>query len=114
MDNLLPASQESQSTSHQGGKINEEERPTTNRPGWVHRRYIIVLLISGAVFGNPKKNATKVPVVTPISSTFPLPQTDSKLIKLSSIMNNALADPTQLIQIGNNNNQVPFNQPANQ
>lgn len=72
---------------------------------------IISFVVSGAIFGNAKKNAIKVPVVTPISSTFPLPQTDNNY---KSFFNSNALDPTQLIQIGNNNNQVPFNQTNNQ
>ena len=72
---------------------------------------ILSFVISNTVFGNPKKNAIKVPVVTPISSQFPLPQTDQSY---KAFFNSNALDPTQLIQIGNNNNQVPFNQPANQ
>jgi len=72
---------------------------------------ILSFIVSNTIFGNPKKNAIKVPVVTPISSTFPLPQTDDNY---KPFFNSNALDPTQLIQIGNNNNQVPFNQSTNQ
>lgn len=68
---------------------------------------IISFIVSSSIFGNAKKNAIKVPVVTPINSTFPLPQTDNTY---QSFFNNNALDPTQLIQIGNNNNQAPFSQ----
>lgn len=72
---------------------------------------IFSFIISNAIWGNPKKNAIKVPVVTPISSKFPLPQTDDNY---KPFFNSNALDPTQLIQIGNSNNQVPFNQTNNQ
>jgi hypothetical protein len=72
---------------------------------------ILSFVVSNVVFGNPQKNAIKVPVVTPISSQFPLPQTDQNY---KAFFNSNALDPTQLIQIGNNNNQVPFNQPTSQ
>lgn len=68
---------------------------------------ILSFIVSNAIFGSPKKNAVKVPVVTPISSKFPLPQTDDNY---KPFFNSDALDPTQLIQIGNNNNQTPFNQ----
>ena len=68
---------------------------------------IFSFIISNSIFGNQKKNAIKVPVVTPISSKFPLPQTDDNY---KPFFNSNALDPTQLIQIGNSNNQVPFNQ----
>ena len=72
---------------------------------------ILSFIISNIVFGSPQKHPIKVPVVTPISSTFPLPQTDDNY---KPFFNSNALDPTQLIQIGNNNNKVPFNQPSNQ
>jgi hypothetical protein len=66
---------------------------------------IISILISGALFGSPKKNPIKVPVVQKISADFPLPQTDENYQKF---FNSKAFDPTQLIQIGNSNNTEPF------
>jgi hypothetical protein len=48
-------------------------------------------------------------VVTPISSSFPLPQTDDTY---KAFFNQNSLNPTQLIQIGGNSNSVPFNQSA--
>jgi len=66
---------------------------------------IFSFIISGVIFGSPQKNAIKVPVVTPITSTFPSPQTDSSY---KTFFNNKAFNPTQLIQIGGNNNTTPF------
>jgi len=67
---------------------------------------IIALIISGAVFGSPKKNPIKVPVVNKISSEFPSPKTDENYQKF---FNNQANNPTQLIQIGGTSNTTPFN-----
>ena len=66
---------------------------------------VISIIISDAIFGSPKKNPIKVPVVVKISSNFPLPQTDEEFKKF---FNDQAIDPTQLIRIGDGNNQVPF------
>ncbi len=66
---------------------------------------IFSIIISGALFGSPKKNPIKVPVVDKISSSFPDPQNDQQYAKF---YNKNAFDPTQLIQIGNNNNSTPF------
>jgi hypothetical protein len=66
---------------------------------------LISFVASSAIFGSPKKNPVKVPVVQPISSSFPSPQTDDNYKKFFN--ENAL-NPTQLIQIGGNNNKTPF------
>jgi hypothetical protein len=58
------------------------------------------------IFGSPQKNPIKVPVVTPISSDFPSPQTDSTY---QAFYNQKALNPTQLIQIGGNGNTAPFN-----
>lgn len=67
---------------------------------------IFSFLISGMIFGSPQKNPIKVPVVTPISSNFPSPQTDSTY---QAFYNQQALNPTQLIQIGGNSNNTPFN-----
>jgi hypothetical protein len=72
---------------------------------------ILSFIVSGAIFGSPKKNPVKVPVVTPISSKFPLPQTDDNY---KAFFNKDSLNPTQLIQIGGNGNTVPFNQAPEQ
>lgn len=66
---------------------------------------LISIVISGAIFGSSKNNPIKVPVVDPISSSFPDVQHDSSY---TSFLNNKALDPTQLIQIGNNKNNAPF------
>lgn len=57
--------------------------------------------VSRLTFAPPKHLQQQVEVVEPIKSDFPSP--DNKYFNGSSI------DPTQLIQIGNNANQNPFN-----
>lgn len=67
---------------------------------------VISFIVSGMIFGSPKKHPIKVPVVTPISSSFPSVTTDDNY---KSIFNDKAINPTQLIQIGGNNNTTPFN-----
>jgi hypothetical protein len=62
-------------------------------------------VISDKLFGSPKRNPIKVPVVQKISSSFPVPKTDPTY---QSFFNQQAIDPTQLIKIGNNNNTAPF------
>jgi hypothetical protein len=71
---------------------------------------IFSIVISGAIFGSPKKNPIKVPVVTPISSNFPSPETDDSY---KSFFNKQAIDPTTLIQIGNTQNNQPFQNGGN-
>jgi flagellar basal body-associated protein FliL len=61
-----------------------------------------VLSFVGATFllGSPQKHLQRAEVVTPISSDFQEPS--QKYFNSNSI------DPTQLIQIGDNNNPTPF------
>ena len=66
---------------------------------------IFSIVLSGLLFGSPKKNPIKVPVVDKISSDFPSPQTDEQY---KIFFNNKALNPTQLIQIGGNNNSAPF------
>jgi hypothetical protein len=67
---------------------------------------IISFIISGALFGSPKKNPIKVPVVTKISSDFPQPSTDDTY---KPFFNNQAFNPTQIIRIGGgNSNGTPF------
>ena len=66
---------------------------------------LLSIVISGTVFGTPKKNPIKVPVVQKISSDFPNPKNDENY---SKIYNTNAINPTQLIRIGNSNNSVPF------
>ena len=73
---------------------------------------IIVVVIISAVFSiilssqfisSPEKRSTKVEVIAPITADFPIP--NKKYFNEKSI------NPTQLITIGNNDNQKPFNGP---
>jgi hypothetical protein len=62
---------------------------------------IFSLLISSKVFVSPKAQQQNVEVVQPIVASFPTP--DTRYFNSNSI------NPTQLIQIGNNNSTTPFN-----
>ena len=66
---------------------------------------IFSFLLSNALIGSPQKNPVKVPVVHPISSEFPSPQTDARYKKF---FNDKALDPTQLIEIGDSKNKEPF------
>jgi hypothetical protein len=65
---------------------------------------IISFVVANMIF-KPPKGSTQVPVVSTISPTFPDTRNDSAY---SSIFNNNALDPTQPVQIGNQNNDVPF------
>lgn len=62
---------------------------------------IVSLVASRLLFASPQNRQQQVQVVPAITASFPSP--DSRYFNSSSI------DPTQLIQIGNNNNTNPFN-----
>lgn len=62
---------------------------------------VVSLVISQLVFAPPQNRQQAVQVVPAITANFPSP--DSRYFNSQSI------DPTQLIQIGNNNNTDPFN-----
>jgi hypothetical protein len=62
---------------------------------------IISSYVSKLVFSTPANRSQQVDVVPIISSNFPTPS--------SQYFNTSSIDPTQLITIGNNNNQTPFN-----
>lgn len=64
---------------------------------------VLALVISNLLF-SPKKHLQTAEVVEPISSDFTTP--DKKYFNEQSI------DPTQIIRIGDNSNQTPFNQTA--
>jgi hypothetical protein len=72
---------------------------------------IFSFVISGAIFGTSKENLIKVPEVQPISSSFPSPSTDETY---QAFYNDKALDPTQLIQIGGNNNTAPFQDGSSQ
>ncbi|HEY1835615.1 MAG TPA: hypothetical protein VGG13_02215 [Candidatus Saccharimonadales bacterium] len=62
---------------------------------------IVSLVVSRLLFASPQNRQQQVQVVPVISASFPTP--DSRYFNSKSV------DPTQLIQIGNNNNKNPFN-----
>jgi len=66
---------------------------------------IFAIILSGVILGSPKKNPIKVPVVNAINSSFPDVKNQSNY---NTVFNGQALDPTQLIQIGNNNNQALF------
>lgn len=61
---------------------------------------VVSLVLSNILISSPKNRKTKVEVVNPITSDFKEP--DQRYFNAQSI------DPTQVIQIGDNNNQQPF------
>lgn len=61
---------------------------------------IISLVVSQLLFASPQNRQQSVQVVPAITANFPSPD--------SRYFNNNSIDPTQLIQIGNNNNTNPF------
>lgn len=64
----------------------------------------ISFIVAGVIF-KPVSGSTNVPEVTAIEPTFPDVKNDSKY---SAIFNPQALDPTQPVQIGNQNNTVPF------
>jgi hypothetical protein len=65
---------------------------------------VLSLVISNSLISSSKNRGVRVEVVDAISAEFPLPS--DRYFNANSF------DPTQLITIGSNNNQKPFNQPA--
>lgn len=65
---------------------------------------IASFVVANSVF-KPPTGSTKVPVVTAIDPNFPDVKNDSKY---NAIFNKRALDPTQPVQIGNQNNTVPF------
>ncbi len=63
---------------------------------------VLAIVLSNVLIASPKKRQQQVEVVAPITPEFNTP--DPKYFNSNSI------DPTQLIQIGSNSNQQPFNQ----
>lgn len=62
---------------------------------------VLSLVLSNILFNSPKHRNSRVEKVEPISADFKTP--DSKYFNSNSI------NPTQLIKIGENTNQTPFN-----
>lgn len=65
---------------------------------------IVSFILAGAVF-KPPVGSTQVPDVSAIEPNLPDVKNDSNY---SSIFNSKALDPTQPVQIGNQNNNVPF------
>lgn len=65
---------------------------------------VAAFLVAGTVF-NPPDKRTKVPVISPISLTFPDVKNDPSY---QLFFFNGALDPTQPIQIGNTKNSTPF------
>ncbi len=62
---------------------------------------VVSLVLSNLLLGSPAKRQSTIEKVEPISADFKTP--DSRYFNSNSI------DPTQLIKIGENTNQSPFN-----
>ena len=65
---------------------------------------VISFIVSGMVF-KPPVGSTSVPEVIAIDPKFPDVKNDSAY---NTIFNNNALDPTQPVQIGNQNNNIPF------
>lgn len=66
---------------------------------------VVSFIVSSVIFGGSKTAKLKVEVVSPITADFPTP--NEKYFNRNSI------NPTQEIQIGDDNNQSPFNGATN-
>lgn len=64
------------------------------------------LVLSNMIFASPKNRQQQVPVVQPITSNFPQPDT--------RYFNSSAFDPTKPITIGQNANPNPFSTPQAQ
>lgn len=64
---------------------------------------VFSFLLSNYLFASPKNRQEKVEVVEPITADFKIPAKDDKYFNIQAI------DPTQIIRIGDNNNNQPFN-----
>ena len=67
---------------------------------------VIALVASKLIFGQSTERNQSAEVVEPISATFAQPDT--------KYFNDKSVDPTEVITIGDNDNQAPFNQPSSQ
>jgi len=66
---------------------------------------VISFIIAAAIFNSPAQHNRRVPVVQPITSTFPDITNDPNY---NTIFNSKALDPTQPVQIGNSQNNSPF------
>lgn len=62
-------------------------------------------ILSSFLFGSPAKNPVRVPVVQPITASFPDVSSDGNY---KAIFNKNADNPTQLIRIGGQTNPQPF------
>ncbi len=67
---------------------------------------VVSLVISNIFFGGGGNKKGSAPVVEKIEPTFPDVANDSEY---NSFLNTRALDPTQPVQIGNNQNTAPFN-----
>jgi hypothetical protein len=67
---------------------------------------IFSLILSTVLFGGQKKHTEKVPISQTIKTTFPDVQNDPSY---NSFLNANALDPAQPIQVGNSQNNQPFN-----
>ena len=65
---------------------------------------VVSYVVANSVF-KPPAGSTKVPEVSAINPNFPDVRNDSNY---NTIFNNKALDPTQPVQIGSQNNKVPF------
>lgn len=68
---------------------------------------VISLIISSALFNSPAKHTLKAPVVQALPSTFPDIKNDPAY---NTFLNDNALDATQPVQVGNSQNNTPFNQ----
>lgn len=64
---------------------------------------VFSLVLSNYLISSPKNRQEQVEVVEPITADFKIPAKDDKYFNVQAI------DPTQIIKIGDNNNNEPFN-----
>ena len=67
---------------------------------------LISFILAGAIFNSPAKHDKQVPVIQPISTSFPDVNNDPNY---NTIFYSGALDPTQPVQIGNSQNTAPFN-----
>jgi hypothetical protein len=68
---------------------------------------VIAFILSSMIFNSPKKHNLTVPVVQPITSTLPDVHNDPAY---NTFLNSGALDATQPVQVGNSQNNQPFNQ----
>ena len=68
---------------------------------------VISLIITSKLFSSPKSHNLQAPVVEPISSTMPDVHNDPAY---NTFLNQNSLDATQPVQVGNSQNNQPFNQ----